>query len=74
MFPEWKRDLEAMKNIAFTYPKHLHVFVCERKWAFICVRVCVCVSEQAVSAHTQGTRVLLISARAGERPLKVSLK
>lgn len=58
----------------------LHFFVYKQNCALLCsctyMCVCVCVRMRGLSlcAHTQGTRVLLISAWAWERPLKVSLK
>ena len=53
MSPKCKRVVEAMKNMAFIYPKHLQVFVCVQNWVFLCVHgyvcvcvcMCVCVSE-----------------------------
>lgn len=42
MSRKWKRVVEAMKNVAFTYPEHLHAFVREQNWTRTCVCVCVC--------------------------------
>lgn len=45
------------------------VFLC---WGLLCMCVCDCEYSFFFCAHMQGTRVLLISVRAREQPIKVS--
>lgn len=75
--------LNYMKNLAFIIKKP-SAFVSDQGWKLIwayaygnkcvCVFVRASVKEKAGFMHIQGTRVLLISAWAEERPLKVSPK
>lgn len=43
MTPKWQRLLEAMKNLAFTFPKHLQTLVCRLNGYFYVEDCCVCV-------------------------------